>query len=286
MARPTGWTEVSFPKPLLINTMSARYFEILDNPFSPEPVKLNDGLVSESTAVKLRTSGTKLMWLPVTHFYIVPTMGNSVAMMDGVGNGLGTNSSYAEVTPTDHTNATNTVVLNTLYHRLISTAVKLRVLTPTDESKSKHQGYWEAVRVPLLGVGGVDMGQTGNVWLPNYNFTAPFETMNLQSHSSYQYGKMEDLDKYIFKLNFENNKKFFDTNVYKTGYDMIYIRLTRNAEDPQQKIHWKAVSNQEIVYKEPLARLHTECYRTELLDEIIAKTRRKLPGTYAPNLET
>lgn len=254
------------------------YFDRLDDPFDEAEVKINDGRVRESKAVKLRFSGYTDIWLGgLTHFYIVPTMANTVAWSDNMGNGLGSGCNPSTVHAPDHVNTAGTVVNYALYHRLVSCAVRLKM---TIEKRGTEIGTWEAIRVPLLGVSGTDMGSTNGCWYPNYNFQTPFEGKVLSTNPTYQTGMLRDLEDYVFKLNMENNDKNFDTNVYKRGWDMIYIRLkARNGT----RITWKAVSNQEIVYKEPpYSYFHTNCETDPDIDDIIASTRRTLPGTYSP----
>lgn len=249
------------------------YLNQLANPFSEEPLKIHDGRVGESSIVKLRTSGTHTMTFPLSHFYIVPSVGNSVVITQDFG--YPPNTTYAETVPSDHVNSLNTVMPNALYHRLVSTGVRLRMLNNIKDD----DGYWEAVRVPVIGQANLDFALQFNQWMPT-NATALFEQKRMGSSPSYQTGKLRDLHKFVFKLNHENNQYEFDSNIIKRGFDMIYIRLIGRNAAVRTRIHWNCVSNQEIVWREGtrVSTFHTPCFNIPNVHNVFKESRNRLPG--------
>lgn len=264
------------------------YLEALDNPFTKEPIKLHDGLVGESSAVKIKTSGTFVSQFTNPHAFIIPCMSNSVVFYQS--NGYPPDGISALTVPQDHVNTGNTALNNTLYHRLVSTGVRFKLV---NEGIKNDDGIWEAVRIPVTGTSGLDFAIESGQWRPNGTRLMDYMTKNIGSSVTYQSGMLRDLHKYVFKLNHENNQRPMDINVIKQGFDMIYLRFSFKKNDyagslgEQSRLYWWSVSNQEIVYNEgtALSKYHTPCYSLANINDLIQKTRRVLPGTYAPDLE-
>lgn len=252
------------------------YLEVLDNPFTDTTAKRNDGLVSESCALKLRTQGTFHQGINsgyTSMIYIVPAVSNTISFIDR--ETYPVQSNPLETIPQDHCNAAGTVVNNTLYHRLISTAVRFRLVN--DEYSRSDDGTWEAIRVPIRGISGLDFGMDNSQWRPNNQLWG-----SIADYPSYQTGLLKDIDEYTFQLNTENNTHFFDSNTLKQGFDMIAIRINGRRYAPNTKLYWKAISNQEVVYNTgtKLSKFHTPCYLNENTNQATVETRRKYPATY------
>lgn len=222
------------------------YITLLKDPFSDTPVKIRDGSVSNSSAVKLRTTGVFIV--PVSGVFdlrIIPCVSN---VIDASG------QTRFQTVPPDHIDTIYPRVLKSLYHRLVNVGVRFRL---AGSDTLYDDGYWEAVRIPVIGVGNYDFNVNAQQW--RYTLTTPLTT-NLALNPTFQTGKLRDLDKYLFKLNTENNNFEFNSDVIKKGFDMIYIKIYgRRSGDT--RIHWNAVSNQEVVYSAGtiFSNYHTPC---------------------------
>lgn len=213
------------------------YVDLLRNPFSTTPVKFLDGKVSLSSAVQTKSDG--VIPIPsagdVLEFYLQPCLNNFVYP-----NRLGGIPSAMIIPPGHMDNATT--VTRAHFHRLISVGLKLRCL---NELNINDDGYWEAVRLPVFGPNN-DFTVVSGQW--KYNDYGYFPVgSDLSNIPTYQTGKLRDLDKFVFKLNRENNSRQFDREILKAGFDYIYIRIFGRKDD-LTRISWNAVCNQEIVY--------------------------------------
>lgn len=244
------------------------YVQLLSNPFSPTPVKFLDGKVTNSSSVQTKSAGVYQVpsGTDQLNFLLIPCLNNFINIPGQTNGSL--------FIPPDHMNGVSTVK-GAHYSRLTSCAVRLRLL---NKDTFQEDGKWEAIRIPSYGIPNLDYNVNAGMWA--YAGAAPGPFSN---HPSYQTGNLRDIDKFVFKLNSENNSFLFDREALKPGFDVVYIRIFGRITD-ETRISWNAVCNQEIVYRAgtALAKFHTPNIAMPNFEYLVSRANWFYPGEIVP----
>lgn len=286
--------------------------ETLINPFSVviKSPKLLDGEVKNTAALKLRATGEIICSTTLnTNIILFPGLTNVICYCTAP-TGLD-NSTDPMVSPlTDPINIDGTVFKQHLSTVPDRSAVRLARLTGAGarffltNSAEEDDGYWEACRITNhLGERDVFFKTDGGgVHLGAGVLKALATDFDLANNSTYQFGQLRDIHKYVFKLNSEDNDHKFsavsglNTTTENTNttasladlnqWDMVFIKIRgrRNTTSPSV-LRFDTVANQEMVYAEnsPLARMMEETPRDSNIEGFLEYSRLDLPAFQATN---
>lgn len=167
--------------------------------------------------------------------------------------------------------------------RNFSAGLRLTLQNAPDTS----DGMFEAIRVPFA-VGGFSWGGTGGVaYQGNIVMTAAQLVSSFAGASdnpTYQAGRLRDLNRYMFRLNYRNGELPFhfyngyDTTVYM---DVIIIRIKgRQVTGQPSVLMYETVSLKEIEYKEGTIASRLQTYNETVPDhdELLLKINFKQPA--------
>ena len=292
-----------------VNWMKA-YMESLINPFSLilKSPKLLDGEIKNSAAIKVRSTGEVLCSATQnTNIILFPGLTNVLCYCNEP-NGLDNSTDPLTSPLTD-----NVLIDGTIFKQHLSTpadrsAVRLARLTGAGarffltNSAEEDDGYWEACRITNHQVDrDVFFKNDSSGALGAGILKALATDFDLANNSTYQFGQLRDIHKYVFKLNSEDNDHKYSpvnglnsssgTNPnYSTAladmdqWDMIFIKVRgrRNATSPSV-LRFDTVANQEIVYSETslLARMMEESARDPNIEGYLEYSRVDLPAFQA-----
>lgn len=297
-------------------TWMKAYMETLINPFSMalKSPKILDGEIKNTAAIKLRATGEIVCSTSLnTNIILFPGLTNVLCYCT-VPSGED-NSADPLVSP-----LTDPVIIDqTLFKQHLSTvsdrsAVRLARLTGAGarffltNSAEEDDGYWEAVRVTNHYAARDFFFKTdsGGTHLGAGVLKALATDFDIANNSTYQFGQLRDIHKYIFKLNSEDNDHKFspvsglnasqetsNPNTNPTAaladldqWDMVFIKIRgrRNPTSPSV-LRFDTVANQELVYAEnsPLSRMMDESVRDASIDGFLEYSRIDLPAFQASN---
>lgn len=266
--------------------MSNPYVASLIDPFDqslPQP-KLFDGSVTRSSGVRFRSTGTiTLDGTGATNFIVLfPGFSTNIAWKRTA------DATYLNPIANDAHLSTPTERLDVKQIRKVSCGLRLSLLNSSDD----NEGYWEAVRVPLETASFVLQDVTAPLGenfmaLPIPTFGNPFA--NMANHTTYQTGKLKDIDRFLFKLNSIAPLHPWKTapavpvvaDVLDPTFDVVVIKITGRIDATvPSNIMYDTVSNQEVVYTEntPMSRLQTFSPMVPGTDVLLDKTRFILPA--------
>lgn len=284
------------------------YMESLINPFSTtiKSVKILDGEIKNTAAIKLRATG---------EIVCSSTLNTNIVVFPGL-----TNVICYSVEPDGSDNTINPTVANinvdgTVFKRHLSTAsdratVRAARLTGAGarffltNSAEEDDGYWEAARVTnhVINQDFIFKNDSTN-HLAQAAIKVLSNDFDLANNNTYQFGRLSDIHKFVFKLNStDNDHKFSAVSGLNTSqdlalnnanaladidqWDMIFIKIRgrRNASSPSV-LRFDSVANQEVVYAEdtPLARMMDESPRDANIQGFLEYSRIDLPAFKAAN---
>jgi hypothetical protein len=283
------------------------YMETLINPFSTtlKSPKILDGEIKQTAALKLRATGElECSTTGNTNIILFPGLTNVICYCTAP------NGDDNSATP----NTTPILIDGTVFKNHLSTPndraiVRVARLTGAGvrffltNSAEEDDGYWEACRVTSHQATNNYVSITdgsGNVGAGIVQALAI--DFDLANNSTYQFGQLRDIHKYVFKLNSEDSDHKFSpvsglntaTDLGNTAasladleqWDMIFIKVRgrRNATSPSV-LRFDSVANQEVVYSEntPLARLMDETPRDPNIEGYLTYSRVDLPAFQAMN---
>lgn len=260
--------------------MSVPYVQSFLDPFDltySQP-KLHDGSVPRSSGVRLRTTGQfQLNGNGGDNFMVLfPGFDHTLTLFKN-GDTLWTSSADH---PSHFLQSDRPSIKKVRYH---SCGLKLSLLNSSDE----NEGLWEAVRLPynpaLLTINDNAMARIFG------NSTTP--VTNMANYSTYQSGKLKDLERVQFKLNSTSpNHAWVDVNgtaavtvatATDSAFDIIVIKLNGRVDAVTPSLlSYQTISNQEVVYAEntALSRLSTPTPVVRDMDLILDRTKYELPG--------
>lgn len=286
------------------------YMETLINPFSMtlKSPKLLDGEVKNTAAIKLRATGEIICSTTLnTNIILFPGLTNVICYCT-TPNG-NDNSTDPLVSPlTDPINIDGTIFKQHLSTASDRSSVRLARLTGAGarffltNSAEEDDGYWEAVRV-------TNHSSDRDVFFKNDSsgtylgagvMKALATDLDIANNSTYQFGQLRDIHKWVFKLNSEDNDhKFSPVSALNTSaatfsnataladldqWDMVFIKIRgrRNPTSPSV-LRFDTVSNQELVYNEtsPLSRMMEETPRDANIEGYLEYSRIDLPAFQA-----
>lgn len=259
--------------------MAAEYVLSLLDPFdqSIAQPKLLDGSVDRSAGLKLKATGTFNLPATGADHYIVLFPGFSNCIVWG---GNSTGPFFPTLFPSHVADSTNRGNIKQL--RVVSAGLKLSLENSNDE----NEGYWEAVRIPLnqanLYLADAPSMQTG--------IFAAFAIADMSNYSTYQSGRLKDLERFLFKLNSvapDHPMKRMTTalpvigDCYDDFFDCVVIKMHGRVDAvTPSTIRYQAVCNQEVVFTEgtSLSRLESVNPMLPEVPVLLNKTRFILPG--------
>lgn len=263
--------------------MSVEYITSFLDPFDntiSQP-KILDGSVPRSSGLRFRSTGNITLDASggATYVVLLPGASNTLAYK------LPADASWTPA-PAHASHLQNEASrANVKLWRYVSGGVRLSLLNSSDQ----NEGYWEAVRIPIVST---------NVLIPNPGLNTtdcrvyPVNTYALSdmaNHHTFQTGKLKDLHRFQFKLNSTSpyhplkpvSPAMTVEQSYDSAYDMIVIKLIGriDAVTPSM-IQYNCVSNHEVVYTEntALSRLATASPVQRDMDLILDKTKYMLPA--------
>lgn len=285
------------------------YMETLINPFSTvfKSPKLLDGEIKSTAAIKLRATGEIVCSATGnTNIILFPGLTNVICYCMAP---TGLDNSLDPLVPplTDPINVDQAIFRQHLSTPADQLNVRLARLTGAGarffltNSAEEDDGYWEAVRVTNHFSGRdvfFKMDTTGN-YLGAGVLKSLATDFDVANNSTYQFGQLRDIHKFVFKLNSEDNDHKFspvsglnttatiqrDTGLADLNqWDMVFIKIRgrRNVTSPSV-LRFDTISNQELVYAEnsPLARMQDESPRDANIEGFLEYSRIDLPAFQA-----
>lgn len=282
------------------------YMETLLNPFSTtlKSPKLLDGEIKNTAAIKLRATG---------EIVCSGTLNTNIVLFPGL-----TNLICYCTTPDGSDNVAIPTIANvnidgTVFKKHLSTvsdrsSVRVARLTGAGarffltNSAEEDDGYWEACRITNHQASSDFFFKNDSNGILGAGVVKALSTdFDLANNSTYQFGQLRDIHKYVFKLNSEDNDHKYsavsglnasaDLGNLNTEsladlnqWDMIFIKVRgrRNALSPSV-LRFDTVANQELVYAEdsPLARMMDETARDANIEGYLTYSRVDLPAFQA-----
>jgi hypothetical protein len=199
------------------------YQRSLIDPFStviPQP-RLHDGRFVKSLGVKFRNTGQINCKLDGTCTYIQLFPGHSNVFSYNLGTGTD-ESTAGSVWSNFHDSTTHRADIHNI--RCVSSGLKLSLENSPDE----NEGYWEAIRCPDHAFSTTtQLNATTHAWSGWSRDKLDTLVTDMANDGSYQTGKLRDLHRYLFKLNYLNPIQSDTTHAAsKTpSMDMIIIRV-------------------------------------------------------------
>jgi len=275
------------------------YMETLINPFSTvlKSPKILDGELKNTAALKLRATGE----------IVCNTNGNTnIILFPGLTNVICYSSNpIGNENATDQSGSDHISIDGTLFTKHLSTtadqqSVVLARLTGAGvrffltNSAEEDDGYWEACRLTnIKNASSVYSALDSTGTLTGLKVQKALAVdYDLANNSTYQFGQLRDIHKYVFKLNSEDNEHKYtpvngldSTSLSNVGeWDIIFIKIRgrRNATSPSV-LRFDSVANEEIVYSEdsPLSRLMDETTRDPNIQGYLNYSRIDLPAFQA-----
>lgn len=275
--------------------MMKKYMETLINPFSLaiKSPKLYDGELKYSAGLKLRATGEVACSATTnTNIIIFPGLTNIICFCT---NPIPTGPINVDGTIFRQHISTNADRLNVRLARLTGAGARFFLTNSAEED----DGYWEAARITTQtnadALSQLDSSGTLTATVVPRVRDPDFD---LSNNPTYQFGRLRDIHKMVFKLNSTDNDHKFsviaglsaapDTSLTAMAdfdqWDMIFIKVRgrRNTISPSV-LRFDTVANQEVVYVEtsPLARMMDETPRDDKIDAYLEHSRVDLPAFQA-----
>jgi hypothetical protein len=298
-------TKMTAPSAVNDKWMKA-YMETLINPFSTtlKSPKILDGEIKNTAALKLRATG---------EIVCSTTVNTNIILFPGLTNVICYCSSPNGQDNLASPDTTNVSVDGTIFKSHLSTpqdraVVRVARLTGAGvrffltNSAEEDDGYWEACRVTSHQATNDFFTKVDSVGDLGGAVTKVLATdFNLANTSTYQFGQLRDIHKFVFKLNSEDNDHKYSVvsglnSAFDPGnnnasaladldqWDMVFIKIRgrRNISSPSV-LRFDSVANQELVYAEhtPLSRLMDETPRDANIDGYLTYSRVELPAFQA-----
>lgn len=261
------------------------YSKSLVNPFDTtvSHPKIHDGRVDRTSGIRLRSVGEITCHNDGTDTFIVLHAGFTSPLYFSSLTDL-TNTVNSPEFPAHYDTDANRNLIHGL--RVVATGLKLSLVNSPDES----EGFWESIRIPYVRYHAERQGLLATTSLMKSPISALTESFaDAANNPSYQTGKLRDLHRYMFKLNYRNTERSFYTNVspvetndrVDTNFDVIVIKVHGRVDTNIPSIlHYDVVSLQEIEYKNGtmLSRLMTPSVKLNSNDQILSKANFKQPS--------
>lgn len=286
-----------------------QYMESLINPFSLifKNHKIFDGEIKSTAALKLRATGEIVCSATLnTNIIIFPGLTNIICYSNAPN---GNDNTTANLVPplTDPVKIDGTIFKQHLSTEADRSVVRLARLTGAGarffltNSAEEDDGYWEACRVTNhISTGDFFLKEDGNGNLGAGLIKTLALDLDMANNSTYQFGQLRDMHKFVFKLNSEDDDHKFSpvsglntavNSVANVGsladldqWDMIFIKVRgrRNATSPSV-LRFDSVSNQELVYSEnsALHRMMDQDKRVNDISKYLEFSRVDLPAYQA-----
>jgi hypothetical protein len=283
------------------------YMETLINPFSTtlKSPKILDGEIKNTAAIKVRATGEIICGTDVnTNIVLFPGLTNVICYSTNPSGGENTAGAW---------NTADIKVDGTVFKKHLSGAVDRSVVRAArltgagvrfflTNSAEEDDGYWEACRITNHQAT-YDFGflNDSNGNLAEYASKVLSPDFDLANNTTYQFGQLRDIHKYVFKLNSEDNEHKFspvsglnqsqdlgNNNLTALAdldqWDMIFIKIRgRRTPSAPSVLRFDSVANQELVYAEdsPLARMMDETPRDNNIEGYLTYSRVDLPAFQA-----
>jgi len=282
------------------------YMETMINPFSTtlKSPKILDGEIKTTAALKLRATGEiQCSADAVTNIILFPGLTNVVCYCT-----LPTGTDNSPAPATDNINIDGTVFKKHLSTPADRAVVRVARLTGAGvrffltNSAEEDDGYWEACRITNMQASFDYIFKNDSSGNLGQGVLKVLSTdFDLANNTTYQFGQLRDIHKYVFKLNSQDNEhKFSAVSGLNTSqdlgnnnwtsladvdqWDMVFIKVRgrRNTISPSV-LRFDSVANQELVYAEdsPLARLMEETPRDANIEGYLTYSRIDLPAFQA-----
>lgn len=259
------------------------YTKSLLDPFinSVAQPKIYDGKILRSAGVRFRTTGEVAVESGITYIVMAPALTAPVTW-------YGNNSSGVwDVRIPDESSIEH---IGTPFQRSIidkirtvGVGLKLNLMNSADQS----EGYWEAARyttnIEDFEIQGDD---TGRVKHSNLKIGVQME---LSNEPTYQRGRLNEIHKYMFRLNSNNTEHNLGkisqqetlSQLLDEDWDMIVIKIHGRVESGSPSVlNYEIVNNQEVVYKAgtAISRLMTPSPFIPETPTILGKIKIGMPG--------
>lgn len=286
-----------------------QYMESLINPFSLvlKNQKIFDGEIKSTAPLKLRATGEIVCSATLnTNIIIFPGLTNIICYSNSP-NG-NDNTTDPLVPPlTDPVKIDGTVFKQHLSTDTDRSVVRLARLTGAGarffltNSAEEDDGYWEACRVTNhISTGDFFLKTDSGGNLGGGLIKTLASDLDMANNSTYQFGQLRDMHKFVFKLNSEDDDhKFSPVSGLNTAvagqansnsladldqWDMIFIKVRgrRNVASPSV-LRFDSVANQELVYSEnsALHRMMDPAKRISNMPQFLEFSRVELPAYQA-----
>lgn len=257
-----------------------RYVRMFMDPFDPsiEQPKFFDGQIDRTAGLRLKSTGSLTCHTSdYTYIAVLPGASNALAF-----NTLGTLETQIfnlNKTPDVYKGFRENLVANQQIKqsRLLAVGAKFHVVNAMDAL----DGTWEAVRYQLPAYDQSEPVDSRNRRVQKIHFMDACEDMI--NDSTYQSGRLRDLHKYMFRLNYRTNGLKFVPHMDLTQFDqldciVIRIRGRQVANEPTM-ITYESAALHEIEYDRKtataLARLHSRNTVIPNIDELLNKMNWK-----------
>jgi hypothetical protein len=253
-----------------------KYVESLLDPFVQfDNPKIYDGRAPRSSGFKLRTTGEVALKTNGPSFFVLfPGLCNNLYINNGVSTYEGPPAYNNHIrTPADRASIKKA--------RVVSAGLRFSLMN----SAIENEGFFEAVRVPFVRSDfELHTGLTDDAFIAHIETLAgTTPVMDISNHQTYFMGKLRDIHRYQFKLNYENPDQEFNEissvtdikQMISPGLDVIIIKIHgRNVSTSPSSLMFDCVTNQEVVYVEntALGRLMTQNPKLPNMDELLTKT--------------
>lgn len=262
------------------------YVQTFIDPFdaSVAQPKILDGSVDRSCGIKLKATGTFNLDGAGGETYFVLFPGYSYCA--NWKNAAGAPSMHT-VFPNHLETTTNRTNIKQL--RLVSCGVRFSLENSADE----NEGFWEAVRIPLdyNNFALVDTAAPNGEDYASKVINA-FAITDMSNYSTYQSGRLRDVERFMFKLNSVAPDHPFKrvlnastqpavTDTIDDFFDCVVIKMKGRVDAvTPSTIRYHLVSNQEVVYQEntQLSRLMIPNVMVPENDVLLNRTRFSLPA--------
>jgi hypothetical protein len=277
------------------------YMETLINPFSTslKSFKILDGEIKNTASLKLRATG-EIACSATGHTNIIlfPGLTNVICYCTApAGNDLQADVNIDGTVFKKHLSAPADRAIVRVA-RLTGAGLRLFLTNSAEED----DGYWEACRITSHQAAyDFFFKNDSSGFLGGGIVKVTASDFDLANNSTYQFGQLRDIHKYVFKLNSEDNEHKYSavsglTTSQDLGnnnptaladldqWDMVFLKIRgRRSVTSPSVLRFDSVANQEVVYAEdsPLARLMDETPRDPNIDGYLTYSRVDLPAFQA-----
>ena len=250
----------------------------LVNPFDTavQSPKLYDGKVDRSSGIRVRNTGS--ITCSTSDFTYIALFGGADNVIS-----WSPHDANPEGLPPPFSGYLDTPDIKS--YRLINAALRLQLLNSADEA----DGIWEAIRTNSVNLN-PDLANPSNLnFVSQGTFAA--STLDMPSNPTYQMGRLRDLHKVMFRLNWRTNEVPWNTPAFIPGqperpspneknFDVVVIRIRgRRVESTPSLLMYDTVAISEFEFKEGtmLNRMMTRNVVVPNQDEILSKLNLRTP---------